>query len=336
MHFLITGHTGFKGSWLSLLLSQRGHQVSGISLEPEAGSLFERANLNELFEHHLFIDIRNTRLLNQAIEKIKPDVVIHMAAQSIVQIGYSNPAETFEVNINGTLNVLKSTSKVKDVKSQIIVTTDKVYKSKSEKLPYTEKDPLGGDDPYSASKSIADLMTQKWVENVSSPRTAIVRAGNVIGGGDISSFRLLPNLLDAYEENRSPKLRYPTAVRPWQHVLDCLNGYLSLLDLNGVLKSGVWNFGPQNFMEYPVFRIAEMIQSAYMSDKRWQTESDAQLVEAMNLTLDSTKARKELGWVEKLPMEESVAWVVNWHQLVSLGESPRSVMEAQIQEFERI
>ena len=198
MHFLITGHTGFKGAWLNLILHQRGHLVSGISLQPEPGSLFERANIGKFLENDIHCDIRHLTNLTSHFERIKPDVVIHLAAQPLVRESYKNPIETFETNVIGTVNVLKASQQVKQLRAQLIVTTDKVYKNTSKPSGYVETETLGGQDPYSASKAMADIATQSWISSFENAPTAIARAGNVLGGGDVCADRLIPDLINSY------------------------------------------------------------------------------------------------------------------------------------------
>ncbi len=245
MHYLITGHTGFKGPWLVLLLLSRGHQVSGLALNPDDGSLFQRAGLTEHLVSDFRVDIRDAEATAAAVKAAAPDVVVHMAAQSLVRESYRNPRYTYETNAIGTLNVLEAVGATPSVRAHVVITTDKVYRNVDQEAGYVETDPLGGDDPYSASKAMADLLAQSWIRSFPGVPTAIARGGNVIGGGDVSHDRLLPDLVAAYADGRAPQLRFPRAVRPWQHVLDCLNGYLVLADalLTGS-GLGQWNFGP--------------------------------------------------------------------------------------------
>jgi len=193
MHYLITGHTGFKGSWLSLMLQVQGHTVSGISLDPLEKSLFNQANLGEIFENDFRIDIRNSKEFRQAVEKVEPEVIIHLAAQPLVRESYKDPIGTFETNVLGTLNLLEATKELSNLKSTLIITTDKVYKNYNHLRGYVETDELGGDDPYSASKAAADIATQSWVKSFATSPVAIARAGNVIGGGDYGFCTLCPS-----------------------------------------------------------------------------------------------------------------------------------------------
>ena len=315
MHYLITGHTGFKGSWLSLMLKMQGHTVSGISLEPHTESLFERANLRDIFEYNYSIDIRNPEKISSIIRRIAPEVVVHLAAQPLVRESYKTPIETFDVNVMGTLNVLEATQELKTLKAALIITTDKVYKNHNHLRGYNETDELGGEDPYSASKAAADIAAQSWIRSFAKVPMAIARAGNVIGGGDWAIDRIVPDLINAYSNNRTPALRYPNAIRPWQHVLDCLSGYLALLEesiLNGV--GGEWNFGPDLSEKYSVADLASEFANKYqIKGNTWNLEAGNHPHESSYLLLDSDKARKNLNWKEKLNFQDSVAWTAEWY-----------------------
>ncbi len=316
MHYLITGHTGFKGSWLSLLLEMKGHTVSGIGLDPVEKSLYEQANISDLFQKDLRIDIRNRDAIKKAVEQVDPDVVIHLAAQPLVRESYRTPLETFETNVIGTLNVLEATRNLNNLKAALIITTDKVYKNHNKSRGYVETDELGGDDPYSASKAAADIASQSWIKNFSRSPFAIARAGNVIGGGDWAQDRIIPDLVNAYTNNEIPALRYPDAVRPWQHVLDCLNGYLVLIDqqiTQGL--SGEWNFGPTSGERHSVKDLVDCFAKAWAWDSLpWTVDSRIVEREANLLLLDTTKARTLLNWKDKLNFEESVSWTCNWYR----------------------
>jgi len=335
MHFLITGHTGFKGTWLSLILHQRGHLVSGVSLKPEIGSLFERAAIKELFESDVRCDIRDSTKLTSHFKQINPDVVIHLAAQALVRESYRNPRDTFEVNAIGTLNVLNASQQIRDLKAQLIITTDKVYKNVSKNTGYVETESLGGQDPYSASKAMADIATQSWLSSFKNPATAIARAGNVIGGGDVCADRLIPDLISSYSSGLTPKLRAPNSVRPWQHVLDCLNGYLMLVD--AVIQSkadGAWNFGPDENQSKTVANVADIAGAVWGAEKSWESDLENHPHEAAILMLNSNKARTKLGWYDKLTFEESVEWTTNWYKNVNAGRNPLEETLKNIREFE--
>lgn len=331
MHYLITGHTGFKGAWLSVMLKTLGHQVSGISLAPESNSIFELSHLSEIFEQNLYQDIRT--LKSGDLPKMNIDVVIHLAAQPLVKASYKSPIETFQTNVIGTLNVLEVTKDLSP-KATLIITTDKVYKNTDKTSGYVESDPLGGSDPYSASKAAADIATQSWRSSYGVTPISIARAGNVIGGGDFAENRLMPDLVHSFIENKAPVIRYPKAIRPWQHVLDCLNGYLSLVEKQ--IKEGVngeWNFSPPANPSHSVADVATETAKLWGSDKNWQQDASEHKAETNTLVLDSSKARKELGWSEKLNFQESLAWTIDFYKRVSEGEQQRSVIQDQVNQF---
>jgi CDP-glucose 4,6-dehydratase len=335
MHFLITGHTGFKGAWLSLILQQRGHVVSGISLAPERGSLFEQASIGKYLENDIYCDIRDLTKLTTSFKKINPDVVIHLAAQALVRESYRNPIVTFETNALGTLNVLQASQQIGQLKAQLIVTTDKVYKNVSKSSGYVETEALGGQDPYSASKAMADLATQSWLSSFENAPTAIARAGNVLGGGDVCADRLMPDLVHSYSSGATPKLRAPNSVRPWQHVLDCLNGYLTLVDAVIENKAdGAWNFGPDENQSKTVADVANIAAEVWGVKKSWENDSGNHPHEASMLILNSNKARTNLGWSDKLSFEETVEWTTNWYINVNSGKNPLEETLKNIRDFE--
>jgi CDP-glucose 4,6-dehydratase len=334
MHYLITGHTGFKGSWLSLLLKMQGHTVSGISLKPDQKSLFVEAQLSDIFEHDFRVDIRNLSELKKSVNSINPEVIIHLAAQPLVRYSYTQPHETFETNVMGTINLLESTNELEKLKAVLIVTTDKVYKNFNYLHGYTELDALGGDDPYSASKAAADLAAQSWISNFSTVPISIARAGNVIGGGDWSIDRIIPDLVKYYDLNKNPVIRNPNAIRPWQHVLDCLNGYLMLIDQQVKNKiSGEWNFGPNISEKFSVSDLVNKFGFAMGVDgSMWELDSSINPHESSYLLLDSSKARHLLCWSDKLQFEASVEWTADWF-LNYKSQTARSVTESQIKKF---
>lgn len=335
MHFLITGHTGFKGTWLTLLLHQRGHQVSGISLAPVPDSLFVRAGTSKYLENDIRCDIRNATLTEKNFKSINPDVVIHLAAQSLVRESYKDPITTFETNLLGTVNVLKASQSVQKLLAQLIVTTDKVYQNSGKSEGYIESDPLGGLDPYSASKAMADIATQSWLASYSNAPTAIARAGNVIGGGDFSADRLVPDLIRSYSTHQIPKLRAPNSIRPWQHVLDCLNGYLILVDkIIGNEIRGAWNFGPDETQFRTVANVTEYASEIWNAQVKWVIDENIHPYEATLLTLNSNKARLQLGWRERLAFEQSIRWSIEWYKRVHEGESALENCQRNIKDFE--
>ena len=335
MHFLITGHTGFKGTWLSLILRERGHTLSGISLRPEAGSLFEQTAIGKIFENDIQCDIREADRLSEHFNEVNPDIVIHLAAQALVRESYKNPIATIETNVMGTMNVLKASQQITDLKAQLIITTDKVYKNLGKTLGYVETEALGGKDPYSASKAMADIATQSWLSSFDNPRTAIARAGNVIGGGDICADRLIPDLISSYSSGLIPKLRAPSSIRPWQHVLDCLNGYLMLVDaLIQNDADGAWNFGPDENQTKTVADVANIAGAIWGAEKSWEIDLGDHPQEASILMLNSNRARTELGWSDKLTFEQSIEWTISWYKNVNNGNDPLEETLKNIQEFE--
>ncbi len=337
MHYLITGHTGFKGAWLSLWLTSLGHKVSGIALDPVANSLFEVADVKDLISKDFRIDIRNAEQTSLAIQETSPDVVFHLAAQPLVRESYRDPRTTFETNVMGTLNVLEGVSKTKSIKAQVIITTDKVYRNVNQTAGYVESDPLGGEDPYSSSKAMADILTHSWIASFDAPPTSIVRAGNVIGGGDISSERLLPDLINAYTKGKFPTLRFPQSVRPWQHVLDCLNGYIKI---SNSLMSGVQvdeiNIGPGKESFVSVEKVTELVAENLGVDPNWQVTKESQPHEAGLLALDASKAKRILDWQDKLKFTEAIKWTVDWHKMYKSNQNAREITLDQISKFESI
>lgn len=336
MHYLITGHTGFKGSWLSLMLQMQGHTVSGISLDPPGKSLFNQAKLSKLFRNDLRLDIRNSVELSIAVKKIDPEVIIHLAAQPLVRESYKDPIRTYETNILGTLNLLEATKALTNLQATLVITTDKVYKNHNHLRGYVEIDELGGDDPYSASKAAADIATQSWVKSFATTPVAIARAGNVIGGGDWATDRIIPDLVNAYSSNQIPTLRYPHAIRPWQHVLDCLNGYQMLINkiiANG--DSGEWNFGPLLEEKNSVAELVETFAKHWKvknQEHAWKLEHEPQPHEAGYLLLDSSKAREALGWFDKFDFEVSVKMTVDWYKQ-TLTKDPLEVTMNQVRKL---
>lgn len=334
MHYLVTGHTGFKGAWLTLMLSERGHDVSGIALDPEPGALFETARLAELLRHDIRQDIRDRDALREAVTTVAPDVVVHLAAQPLVRVSYEEPLATVETNVIGTMNVLDAVGRVPTVRAHLVITTDKVYRNVNQVAGYVEDDALGGHDPYSASKAMTDLLVQSWISSFPGCPTAIARAGNVIGGGDVSRDRLLPDLLAAFTEGRPAHIRYPDAVRPWQHVLDCLNGYLTLVD--SMLSRGIggaWNFGPGPEAFVTVGAVADLAAGVWGTGAGWTTDGGEHPHEASLLALDADKAREHLGWSDRLSFREAVEWTVNWQRERVTGRGARDITRDQIAAF---
>ena len=337
MRVLVTGHTGFKGAWLSMWLAQQGHRVFGFALAPERGSLFDRADVGAMLQVDERGDVRDASRVLQAVRDAQPDVVVHLAAQSLVRRSYDDPRWTVETNVLGTLSVLEAVSAVESVEAALIVTTDKVYRNVGRLDGYSEDDALGGHDPYSASKAMADILTSSWVSSFPGKAVAVARAGNVIGGGDVSADRLMPDVVRALKSGSSVRLRYPSAVRPWQHVLDCLAGYLVLTDaLLADKGSGAWNFGPQASAFRTVRETAELSIQVWGSEQAWVADAGEHPHEAELLTLDASRSRSELGWRDRLDYEAAIEWTVEWEKRVHSGESTREVSLEQIAQFEAL
>ena len=334
MHYFITGHTGFKGAWLTLMLTTQGHQVSGLALDPENGTLFERAQVGDLVLNDFRLDIRDAESVKAALIEASPDVVIHMAAQPLVRESYLHPRATVETNVLGTLNVLEAVRLTPTVQAELVVTTDKVYRNTSGPRSHMEGDALGGHDPYSASKAMADLLTQSWAASFGGCTTVVARAGNVIGGGDVSADRLLPDLLSAFAQQRPARVRFPDAIRPWQHVLDCLHGYCMLVD-HALAEGaqGAWNFGPPDGHSVTVAGIAGLAAAAWGNGASWVSVAGDHPHESASLTLDASRATSDLGWTSKLSAREAVDWTVTWHKAAMSGEDVRVITVQQIEKF---
>lgn len=334
MRVLVTGHTGFKGSWLVLLLTSRGDEVCGLALDPEPSSLFQIAGIADLMASDVRGDVRDPEVVQRTVREAAPDVVIHMAAQPLVRDSYSRPRWTMETNVMGTLNVLEAVSSVSSVRAQVMVTTDKVYLNVGQADGYVEADTLGPGDPYSTSKAMADLLVQSWTASFDGPPTAIARAGNVLGGGDTSVDRLMPDLLAAFAAGRPAELRYPDAVRPWQHVLDCLNGYVYLVDaLLAGTGQGAWNFGPGGDSFRTVREVATMAAAVWGEGASWHESADVHPHEARVLALDSTKAQRQLGWRNQLGFQDTISAAIEWKKWVDTGLDPREATLRQIRRF---
>jgi CDP-glucose 4,6-dehydratase len=335
MHYLVTGHTGFKGAWLVQMLVARGHRVSGLALEPTEGALFTRSRVGELVEHDFRVDIRKVDDVAAAVGQASADVVIHLAAQPLVRESYRDPRTTWETNVIGTLNVLDAVAQ-HPPRALLVITTDKVYKNVDQVRGYRETEPLGGVDPYSASKTAADLLTQSWIASSGGQvPTAIARAGNVIGGGDICADRLMVDLIAAFSAGQDVHLRYPHAVRPWQHVLDCLAGYLALVDslLQGREAGEAFNFGPGSGSGVEVGQVARTVARLWGTSAGVVVDPAPAMHEAGLLALDARKAQLRLGWSDRLDFETTMSWTVDWAKRALAGEDPRSLCSEQLAGF---
>jgi CDP-glucose 4,6-dehydratase len=321
------------------MLHSQGAKVSGISLDPVEGGIFKAAEIHELLTHDLRQDIRDGAELSKAFRKVSPEVVIHLAAQPLVLASYENPTETYETNVIGTLNVLEAVEATPSVQATLIITTDKVYRQDSGgKHAFVESDPLGAADPYSTSKAMADLLTQSWIATHPDSRIAIARAGNVIGGGDVAENRLLPDLVNAFSNRKPARVRNPHSVRPWQHVLDCLSGYVLLTEnlLSGEAENGAYNFGPDPQYPLQVGEVADIAAKAWGEDATWQPEERFQPHESHFLTLDSNKAKSVLGWREKLPSREAVSWSLDWSRQQTTGRQAQALTLEQLALFQSL
>ncbi|MGQ3685079.1 MAG: CDP-glucose 4,6-dehydratase [Candidatus Loosdrechtia sp.] len=344
---LITGHTGFKGSWLSLWLQSCGSQVIGYALHPGVKpNLFENANVAEKMVS-IFGDIRDLETLQSAFQKYKPEIIFHMAAQPLVRYSYNYPVETFAVNIMGTVNILEAVRHADSVRVVVNITSDKCYENKEWVWGYREADPMGGRDPYSSSKGCAELVTSSYRnsyfsgENFDCHRVAIAtaRAGNVIGGGDWSEDRLVPDVMRAFLDGRSAVIRYPNARRPWQHVLEPLSGYLFLAEKlwhDGSLFSQAWNFGPDDGDAKPVSWIVEYLVNVWGEGANWQVDKGNHPHEAHCLKLDCSKARALLGWTPKLHLSTALEWTCEFYKRYHNRENIHGIIKEQISRYENM
>lgn len=336
---LLTGHTGFKGSWLSLWLQSLGAQVHGLALAPPTTpNLFTVARVASGMASHTIGDIRDLATVQQAMQSAQPEIVIHMAAQPLVRLSYAEPVETYATNVMGTVHVLESARHTPSVKAVVVVTTDKCYENKEWAWGYRENEPMGGHDPYSNSKGCAELVTSAYRRSfLQSGGTAVAsaRAGNVIGGGDWADDRLVPDILRAFEASQPVVIRNPHATRPWQHVLEPLSGYLTLAEhlyLDGQAFAEGWNFGPQDDDVKPVHWIVEHLAKAWGNGASWQQEGGAHPHEASYLKLDISKAKARLGWQPRWPLETGLQATVNWHQNLLTGADMKKFTLAQIRQ----
>ena len=343
---LVTGNTGFKGAWLSLWLRALGATPIGYSLEPPTKpSLFDLAHIAGWMDC-ISGDVRDPAHLRSVISRWQPSVVFHMAAQSLVRESYRAPSLTFEVNVQGTVNCLDACRDVGSVRAIVIVTSDKCYENRNSTKGHRESDPLGGDDPYSASKACAELVTAAYRQtfysqpDIDGAVVATARAGNVIGGGDWSVDRIVPDAIRAFSSGAPLRIRYPDAVRPWQHVLEPLHGYLILAERMSshsdkrARYAGAWNFGPDDTSNAPVREIAQSLVQHWGDSARWERNSGEHPHESAALRLDSAKARAELGWRPRLDVHRALEWAVEWYRRQGAGENVAKLVEGQIRRYE--
>ncbi|QMV20357.1 CDP-glucose 4,6-dehydratase [Granulicella sp. 5B5] len=341
----LTGHTGFKGSWLSLWLLSMGAEVSGYSLEPSTSpNLYSALGLAKDMASTI-ADVRDADTLERTIRSFRPEIVIHMAAQPLVRYSYENPVETYATNVMGTVHLLNAVRHTPEVRSVVIVTSDKCYENREWVWPYREDEAMGGYDPYSSSKGCAELVTAAFRRSYFPPdkhsehKVAITsgRAGNVIGGGDWAPDRLVPDIIRSFTANQPAIIRNPRAVRPWQHVLEPLSGYLTLAErpfTDGQSVTGAWNFGPSEAGAQPVRYLADSMVKAWGDGAAWVPAEDEQAVhEAHLLNLDSSKARTLLGWRPRWRLDEALAHTVDWYREFYHGGDIRSFSLRQIEHY---
>ena len=333
----ITGHTGFKGGWLALWLHSAGAQVHGYALPPPTEpNLFDAIGLRDDLAGHTLGDIRDAGALNRAMADAAPEIVFHLAAQPLVRRSYADPVETYAVNVLGTVHLFEAVRACASVRAVVNVTTDKCYENKEWAWGYRENEPLGGRDPYSSSKACAELVTAAYRDAFLAERgvaVASARAGNVIGGGDWAVDRLLPDFFRARERGQAVEVRHPDAIRPWQHVLEPLSGYLRLAERlveHRPTASGAWNFGPADEDARPVRWILDYL-SARVPGTRWQAEPGPQVHEAHHLKLDSSKARTQLGWAPVWTLASALDRTIEWHEAWRERLDMRRLCLAQIE-----
>ncbi|MGV3727522.1 CDP-glucose 4,6-dehydratase [Hydrogenophaga sp.] len=343
----LTGHTGFKGSWMSLWLQSLDAEVTGFALAPPTQpSMFEEARVAAGMRSVLG-DIRDLGSLQKAVQSAKPEIVIHMAAQPLVRDSYVNPVETYSTNVMGTVHLLEAVRQSPGVKAVVNITTDKCYENREWVWGYREDEPMGGHDPYSNSKGCAELVSAAYRSSFFSSNTdaqhgcalATARAGNVIGGGDWAKDRLIPDIIRGFEQNQSVLIRHPDAIRPWQHVLEPLRGYATLVERlfeQGAHFAEGWNFGPRDEDSKTVGWIARRMVEMWGPDAHWHTTTGLHPHEAHILKLDISKARSRLGWHPLLGLEEALQLTVDWARERRAGSDLRQLTLAQIGAYQKL
>lgn len=339
---LLTGHTGFKGGWLAIWLARIGAIVRGISLLPEPESFCWDARVTEALDNR-FADITKAGSLAQAADDFDAEIIIHMAAQALVRPSYADPIGTMMTNVMGTANVLELARKMPSLRGVVVVTSDKCYDNHEIIWGYRETDAMGGADPYSASKGCAELVAQSWARSFfaapGGPRIVTARAGNVFGGGDWAKDRLIPDIIRATRAGRETLIRNPHSIRPWQHVLEPLSGYLALAE--GLLRdpnavAGSWNFGPAMEDAVDVLTLARLFAADWPDGPRYHIAEDpGALPEAGLLRLDCTKARVRLGWRPRLPLPDALRMTADWYRADAAGRDMRAFTENQIAAYEQ-
>ena len=339
----VTGHTGFKGTWMCHWLCELGADVTGYALEaPTTPSIFELSQLSDRMSS-IIGDIRDRDKIANAVNDAQPEIVIHMAAQPLVIESYEDPVGTYMTNVIGTAHVFEAILKTKTVRAVVNVTTDKCYENKEWHWGYRENEAMGGYDPYSSSKGCSELLTSSYQRSFFTKqdiRLASGRAGNVIGGGDWAENRLVPDLVTAIGKNQTVKIRNPNSIRPWQHVLEPISGYLklaeSLFNQNGQDFIGAWNFGPHDSDAKPVGWIADRLCLKWGDSAKWEIDDPDQIPphEAKFLKLDCSKARGELNWEPRLNLESALDWIVDWHKCFENRGDIQAMTIAQIRDYQ--
>lgn len=335
---LVTGHTGFKGSWLALWLNSLGARVHGYALEPASTpSLWKLLGLEAEVKGRV-ADVRDLAAVRRAFEEDKPEIVFHLAAQSLVRPSYDDPVGTYATNVMGTVHVLEAAKGCAAIRVVINVTSDKCYENRETNQAYVETDAMGGHDPYSSSKGCSELVTTAYRRSFpkNSAGIASARAGNVIGGGDWAADRLIPDLVRATLRGQAAMIRNPGAIRPWQHVLEPLAGYLTLAEklwADPARFAGGWNFGPVLEDALPVKDVADTFVRTWGKPAAWKTDGGKHPHEANYLRLDASKARKELGWKPRLGLKDAIAWSADWYRKQAAGASARELCLAQIAQY---
>lgn len=343
----LTGHTGFKGSWMSLWLQSMGCDLTGFALDaPTEPSLFYEADVGQNM-NSIIGDIRDLSVLQKALQSAQPEIVIHMAAQPLVRQSYQNPVETYSTNVLGTVHLLESVRQTTGIKAVVNITTDKCYENREWIWGYRENEPMGGYDPYSNSKGCAELVSSAYRSSFFNPDSfekhgvalATVRAGNVIGGGDWAKDRLIPDILAAFESGTLVNIRNPNSIRPWQHVLEPLRGYLTLAERLyecGTSYAEGWNFGPNDEDAKPVGWIVEEMAEMWGDGAKWKIDEGSHPHEATYLKLDISKARSRLDWVPALHLRDALALIINWAKQRQANADMRDLTLKQIYAYQSL
>ncbi|MFA5122781.1 CDP-glucose 4,6-dehydratase [Zavarzinia sp.] len=337
---LLTGHTGFKGSWAALWLHRMGARVTGLALAPESPALFDLARVGDVVESHL-VDLRDQAAVEATVRAAAPEIVLHMAAQPIVRRSLADPVETFATNVLGTVHLLDTLRRVEGLRAVLVITSDKVYANAEAGHAFAESDPLGGKDPYSASKAACEIATSSMARSFLGPagvRVATARGGNVVGGGDFAADRLVPDAVRALVAGRPLVLRHPEATRPWQHVLDCIAGYLVFAEdlVAGREVPPSLNFGPLPGADVTVGRLAEAVLAALGDTKGYVHEPVPGSVEMKTLAIDSRLARRLLAWRDRITGDLLTDFTAEWYRAWIAGQDMHDTTLAQIRRFEAL